>query len=224
MHKVYPVIHHLDFDTTLNEAKLAHSCGADGIFLISHNNQDSQLATLGKTIKSYQWLNDEDNPFFVGLNLLNTQAIQAFKIVKDAKLDGLWLDNAGINSSVISPMGSQLIELSAQFPLVEVFAGVAFKYQEPEPEPLLAAQRVRQLGWIPTTSGTGTGKAPDLDKIKGMHESEKTLAIASGMTCKNIDQFLPYLTHILIASGISYDEHHFDEQKLSDFIDIVKNY
>ena len=218
MIKVFPVIHHLNDSLALEEAQVAYECGADGVFLISHHNKDKDLPFIGQTIKSYGWNN---NNFFVGLNLLSTPACEAFNIVKDSSLDAVWLDNPGITSNKITMAGSQLIELSQQYPHVQVFASVAFKYQPIESDPKEAAIRVRQFGWIPTTSGSGTGSAPEVSKLQTMFD--KTLAIASGMTPENVQQFMPYLSHILVATGVSQDEYRIDYEKLSRFVGIVKS-
>ena len=70
-------------------------------------------------------------------------------------------------------------------------------------------------GFIPTTSGSGTGSAPDLEKIVAMSRATGgVLAIASGMTPWNVAQYAPYLSHILVATGIALDEHRIDADKL----------
>ena len=48
------------------------------------------------------------------------------------------------------------------------------------------------------------------------------LAVASGMTPDNISEFKPYLSHVLVSTGISKDEYHFDEEKINAFIQLAK--
>jgi uncharacterized protein len=73
---------------------------------------------------------------------------------------------------------------------------------------------------VVTTSGPGTGRAPELEKIKIMGEAAKQcgrgLAIASGVTPENVAQFMPYATHILVATGVSqsFQELDFGRMKL----------
>ena len=106
---------------------------------------------------------------------------------------------------------------------IDVFASVAFKYQAEDPNPSLAAQLAQSAGFIPTTSGAGTGKAPTVEKIASMYEATGgLLAVASGMTPENIAQFKPYLSHVLVSTGISKDEYHFDLDKLENFIKFAK--
>lgn len=220
MKYVLPVIHHIDKDTTWEQATLAYQCGADGVFLISHFNEDMELAPIAREILDENWLNRKKQKFTVGLNLLNTTPLDALDIVLKYKLDALWLDNAGINSTGISVYGQKIIEQHIINSEIKIFASVAFKYQAHEPNPAKAAQVVDSLGLIATTSGSGTGSAPSLDKIASMVPDSGQLAVASGMTVENISNFKPYLSHILVATGVSVDDHHFDKDLLKKFIEI----
>ena len=222
---VLPVIHHIDKDTTWEQAEIAYKCGADGIFLISHFNEDLDLPPIAKEISQENWKTPSGKEFKLGLNLLNTHHLNSFDIVKDYDLDYLWLDHAGINSSGISESGKILVQKYSQHPKIDIFASVAFKYQATDPNPPLAAQIADSFGFIATTSGAGTGSAPSVDKIQSMNVTASgRLAVASGMTVENIKNFIPYLSHILVATGVSIDEHRFNNKKLKQFIDICHNY
>jgi predicted TIM-barrel enzyme len=97
------------------------------------------------------------------------------------------------------------------------FAAVAFKGQAPDPFPADSAALAAYHGLIPTTSGTGTGVAPDVEKIRRIRarlQLSDRLAVASGITPENIGQFAPHLTHVLVATGISSSFHEFDAAKL----------
>jgi len=72
-------------------------------------------------------------------------------------------------------------------------------------------------GFIPTTSGSATGKAPQLAKIISMSQ-HGVLAVASGMTPDNVSDYAPYLSHILVSTGISLDEYRIDPDKLKRLI------
>lgn len=110
------------------------------------------------------------------------------------------------------------------------YGSVAFKYQAPEPDPAGAAVQALKLCMLPTTSGPGTGHAPDVEKARSMAAAVARgplggeLAVASGMTPENVSAFLPYFTHFLVATGVSKDEHHFDEARLVQFIEKVHGY
>jgi predicted TIM-barrel enzyme len=220
MKKVLPVIHHLDASTTLAQADLAFRENADGVFLISHDGRNEDLFSPARTIK--QKYPDKT----VGINLLGQDALKSLETVIELGIDALWTDTHGVSSESIPQQAieiSQWIKNNTQAPLI--FASVAFKYQAEETDPGEAARRVAELGMIPTTSGPGTGKAPDLSKIVIMNEalSDGELAVASGMTPENVHAFLPYLSHYLVATGVSIDAHHFDEERLGKFISLIKN-
>lgn len=212
--KVLPVIHHFDPETSLEQAFIAKRCGADGIFLISHHNEDAQVLKTAEDIK------DLISDFKVGINLLNSTPEYAFKMACLLGLDMIWADDVGVTSQQVSQVGVDLAELSSNNKDVEIFGSVAFKYQAFEPDPEKAAKQVFELGMIPTTSGAATGVAPTVEKIAGMSKATRgSLAVASGMTVDNIAEFAPHLSHVLVATGVSTDEYHFDEELLRLFIE-----
>jgi predicted TIM-barrel enzyme len=212
MSKVYPVIHYKNDETTLSEAVKAHNAGADGVFLISHIGHNERLIPLAVEIK-------EKLKMEVGLNFLGETALYTAKIVRENALDMIWADYCGVSSEGLEYEGHDLADWACLNESIKVFASVAFKYQGFEPNPSLAASEALKAGFIPTTSGSGTGSAPSVDKIRDMSvATQGTLAVASGMTCDNINEFKPYLSHILVATGISDDEYHFNIEKLRTFI------
>lgn len=216
MIKIYPVIHHLNDAQAMREAFLAMSAGCDGVFLISRLGKNDALLPLAKRIQQMEW----GGRLEVGVNLLGVDPEFALRMAHFFGLDLVWMDNAGVHGTGLDPIGqrvaARLGALGTDAPLV--FAGTAFKYQPNEPYPAGAAHVADCAGFIPTTSGPGTGEAPMLDKIKGMHAPGKALAVASGMTVENVADFAPYLSHILVATGVSIDEHHFDFERLLEFV------
>ena len=217
--KVLPVIHHLDEATSLAQADLAFRENADGVFLISHEGKNEDLLAPARKIKQ------KYPEKTIGINLLGSDALSALEVVIETGIDALWTDTHGVTSQAIPEQAltiSQRIQNNPQGPLI--FASVAFKYQVEESDPGEAAKRVSALGMIATTSGPGTGYAPDLDKIIRMSEAlgGSALAVASGMTPENVHEFLPYVTHYLVATGISIDSHHLDAGRLRDFIATIK--
>ncbi|MDU8350445.1 hypothetical protein RYA05_00890 [Pseudomonas syringae pv. actinidiae] len=215
---VLPVIHHLDRVTSLDQAELVKECGAEGLFLISHHGQDLEIAQVASEIKKLH------PDMKVGLNFLSLGALEATRACITNNLDMIWGDDCAVDSTGYGSLAVQIREAVSAHPAIEVFASVAFKYRAPEPDPLKAARNALSLGFIPTTSGSGTGSAPTLEKIQHMSgEAEGRLAVASGMTPDNITEFAPLLSHILVATGVSTDEHHFDFEALSRFIALVRN-
>lgn len=215
MIKILPVIHYLDDATAIKQAKGAYGAGADGVFLISHTGQSSMLPNIGGEIQDLALPN-----FKVGVNFLGWDPLDAYKTAEESGMDMLWLDAPGLSSRGLSADGIRLMEYIRAHSLdtVEVFASVAFKYQPPEAIPSAAAALARNLGLIPTTSGPATGVPPDLQKVVDMHGGTGPLAIASGMTADNVATFAPHLSHILVATGVSIDDHHFDYELLQVFI------
>lgn len=210
---IYPVIHHLDRETSLAEALLARSCGADGVFLISHIGEDDEIVEVAAEIKEYM------PNFSIGINLLSKSPVTACVKACEHNLDMVWADYMGVTSGKEEPLAQCLADFARQHPGIKLFASVAFKYQSLEPMPALAALKAKRLGFIPTTSGSATGKAPDLKKIEVMSlTTEGCLAVASGMTPENIGDFFPYLSHVLVSTGVSKNEYSLDPDKLRDFI------
>ncbi len=215
---VYPVIHYLDRETALREALLAQRCGAFGVFLISHHNNDAELIDVAWEVKQVV----AATPFRVGVNLLSRSAIDAVAQARERALDMVWADDMGVSSRGLTEQG-HACSREARKGGLELFASVAFKYQAKELDPAQAARNAHAAGFIATTSGVGTGKAPDLDKIVSMSAAcEGKLAVASGMTPENVDRFSPYLAHVLVATGISQDEYRIDEHKLRHLLAKVR--
>lgn len=211
---VLPVIHHLNSITTISEAEIAFECGATGVFLISHNGEDMDLLPLAAAIKG------RFNKY-VGVNLLRHSAAEALDYTAVFGLDAMWTDYPGVTSTGMTSEGAYLRTLS-QNSNIDVYASVAFKYQPIDENPPQAATLAQGAGWIPTTSGAGTGQAPNVDKIKAMSEAtEGWLAIASGMSPENVANYAPYLSHILVSTGVSSDAYHFNKLKLKHFISII---
>lgn len=219
--KILPVIHYLDDHTTLKQATLAFDAGADGIFLISHGGQDEALYMPATVIKGRY------KHKLVGMNLLATDNLKALDCVKSLGLDMLWMDAPGVSSQGATDQAKALVATARNHhkPLM-LFASVAFKYQPEDPNPPSAALRAVKLGMIPTTSGVATGQPPTVEKISDMRDvigSTEPLAVASGMTPGNVGRYAPMLSHILVSTGVSVDEHHLDADKLAVFIKSAKS-
>lgn len=227
---VYPVVHHLDAATTLAQVELARACGASGVFLISHEGHDDHLVAVASAAKAAMRQMDKAlcvgnvaSNWPVGINLLSRPALAAFDAAVEAGLDMAWVDKPGCTSAGLTPAGAVLAEKLFKHSHLSFFASVAFKYQALEVDPIEAARVARVAGFIPTTSGPATGIAPDVEKIRAMSgDGAFPLATASGMTPDNVAGHLPYLTHILVSTGIALDEHRIDEAKLRLFIQRCK--
>ncbi len=211
--KIIPVIHHINEATTLEQAELIAQTSCYGLFLISMTADNEHLPMLGKVIKA------RHPNLKVGLNLLGQSAIKSLDYSLDFNLDMTWSDNQVLNSKYVSEEAVQISKLikknSHQF-----FNSVAFKYQEEDLNPGQAALFSESQGFIPTTSGVATGKAADLDKIKIMSDAllTKSLAIASGLTPDNIQEYLPFVEYGLVSTGISKNFHEIEPEKLNQLL------
>jgi len=206
MLKVLPVIHYLDEDKAIQNAEIVLSLGCDGIFIISMDRQDEHLCAIAKNIKN-RWPDK-----FVGVNHLTKSPLESLKLNKSAEIDGTWSDYSILQEG--KPTADALT-ISQEKTWMEFFAAVAFKYQKAEKDPGTAAVLVQQLGLIPTTSGSATGKAAPVEKLHLIRQTmpDGPLAIASGITPDNAPIFAPYITHVLVATGISDDEYTFSRDK-----------
>ena len=210
---VFPVIHFLNSDLALEQASLAKDAAADGVFLINHHGDDDVLCEVATRIKSAH------PDFKVGINLLTRRPMEAALRARSLGLDMVWADNMGVSSEGLTPEGADLSQFAADNPDICLFASVAFKYQPAEPEPPRAARKAQAAGFIPTTSGDVTGRAPDIFKVASMSVAcGGDLAVASGMTPENIGEYAPLLSHVLVATGVSLDEHRFDYERLIRFV------
>lgn len=212
--KILPVIHYLNFDLALGQVDLARSCGADGVFLIGHHHADDEVAHAAVEAKKRY------PDFPVGINLLFSDPYFACVVAKNAGLDMVWADDMGVSSEATLPRANQLSEFARANPAISLFASVAFKYQKHEPDPALAATNATALGFIPTTSGPGTGKAASVEKIAMMGAATASqLALASGVTPENVSTFAPHVSHILVATGICANEYEIDPERLKLLVD-----
>jgi predicted TIM-barrel enzyme len=226
--RVLPVIHVRDRDQALENAQIAAEAGADGVFLISHGSHEPLvLARLGREVKRMTY----STMPWVGINFLGLEPVDAIEMLPTG-IDGLWVDNAGIDEHAenqyiadeIEKVRQQEMALRSFSTRMEYFGGVAFKYQRPVRlggDLKKAAEIARNYMDVVTTSGEGTGKAADLDKIREMREGlgpDARLGIASGITPENVELYLPYVNDFLVATGINKDFFNFDPNKLRELV------
>ncbi len=207
--KIIPVIHHIDSNTTLEQAKLISEHNCFGLFLISMTGENEDLPMLAKTIKGrYPHIK-------TGINLLGNTALESVKISLDFNLDMTWSDEPILHGDKISPEAINISELIKNSNHL-FFNSVAFKYQKIDPKPEVSTLNSYNLGFIPTTSGEATGKAANLDKISMMAEGlqVKKMGLASGLTPENIKEYVPYIEYGLVSTGISKNFHEIDPSLL----------
>lgn len=207
--RIYPVIHYLNPNLALEQVAVARRCGADGVFLISHHGDDDELVEVAARAKR------QHPDFRVGINLLSQDAVYACHRADAFGLDMVWADDMGVDSRGGNAMADSLALFARTHPAIQLFASVAFKYRPHEPDPPLAAIRAQRLGFVPTTSGSATGHAPEVRKIADMSVATGgQLAIASGMTAENVRDYASYLSDLLVATGVGLDDYRMDPKRL----------
>jgi predicted TIM-barrel enzyme len=80
---------------------------------------------------------------------------------------------------------------------------------------------------IVVTSGIATGHVADIDKIKTFREScgETTLAVASGITPENVEEYIDIVDLFMVATGINFDNdfYNIDPSKLKNLMNTIQN-
>jgi hypothetical protein len=212
---IYPVIHYLDDATALRNAEVAFEAGCEGVFLIHMDGRDSLLEPAALAIKG-RWPEKR-----VGINYLSLPAMEALKRNLRAGLDMTWTDDAGLNTLESTERAAELEAVLCAHPRHTFFGAAAFKYQAPEPDPAAAALRGLRHRMVPTTSGAATGVAADLAHIIRMSQAvDGRLAVASGITPDNVLTYAPYLSHILVATGVSADFYSLHPDKLRRLVQL----
>ena len=219
MTQIIPVIHYADDNQAMRNAELAFEAGCPGIMLIEMRGRDQLPYWVSTKIKK-RWPDR-----LVGLNFLNASDVREMPICAAPGIDMSWTDRQLTHSSSDYQTARHASGMMAVYPKHLFFCGVAFKYQEPESDPGRAAKMAVGYGFIPTTSGPATGQEGDLSTLAVIREAigpRAPLAIASGITPDNAHRFEPYVSHMLVATGISSTFHEFDPVRLHALVEALK--
>lgn len=220
-HVVLPVIHVVSTDQALRNAGIAREAGSDGVFLINHGIDSGSLLRIHQEVAAAfpNW--------WIGVNCLDLQPEQVLSCVSQT-VSGIWTDNALIDENRTSqPAAERVVQAQKQANWRGLyFGGVAFKYQREVDDLARAAGMAMQYMDVVTTSGPGTGHAADVDKIRVMKEAlgKFPLAIASGITPENVEDYLPHADCFLVATGISTSFEELDPARARVLVDTVKSY
>lgn len=210
---ILPVIHFRDTEQAMRNASIAAEAGADGVLLIQMEGMNAALARTGAKIK-------QDYPaLLVGANHLGEHPAYGLTRNLESNLDMTWTDDQLTHSDRSNDDTLHMIKM--RLPKGHLyFAGVAFKHQRLESFPRNAALQSLKAGLIPTTSGSATGVAADLSHLANLREGigNAPLAVASGVTPDNFDAHAPFVSHVLVATGISSSFYEFNRQLLGDLI------
>lgn len=198
-----PVVHPVTRKDALASIAVAVGAGCRGIFLIDQGMTEAELLPfIGEVRAQYPKL-------WIGVNLLSRRPADALATALAAcgRIDGIWSDNAAIDERAeAQPAAQQFVDARGNWDGL-LFGGVAFKYQrEVAAQDLaLATTRATRYMDVVCTSGPGTGKAANADKVRAMAEGlgeTGALALASGVTAENVEAYLPYVHAYLVGTGI----------------------
>jgi hypothetical protein len=105
------------------------------------------------------------------------------------------------------------------------FGGVAFKYQIQPKEEELESVCIKAKKYVDviTTSGDFTGKAASIKKIETIKNyiGDFPLAVASGITAENINNYKDLVDYVLVASSITNNEEIIEKNKLENLINKI---
>ena len=208
--KFLPVIHVLNLKQMLRNIATSKSNGADGVFLINHGFMSSKelIALYDKAVETYP-------DFWIGINCLDLSGYEVFQHVPE-HVHGIWVDDGGVDDE--SRMYAKLISSSRKRSPFQgmYFGGVASRGQCPVENVRRLAKKATKYMDVITTSGPMTGTSASVDKIFSMKEAigERSLALASGVTVDNVENYLPYVDYFLVATGISINFYELDPLKV----------
>jgi predicted TIM-barrel enzyme len=226
-HVVLPVIHVVNGQQALQNARVAYEAGADGVFLINHEVDGKRPLTYNHLLDIHNEVVQALPDWWLGLNCLDLEPHETFQHLSP-QVAGVWVDNAMIDErQAAQPEAERIkaVQTESQWSGF-YFGGVAFKYQRDVMDVSAAAQTAVAYTDIITTSGSATGQAAPLTKIGQIRAAigDHPLAIASGLTPENITDYLPLADCFLVATGISRSFDAFDPIRLKMFVDAVHTY
>jgi len=212
---IIPVIHVIDQKQVEDNLKTINEVGLDKCFLINHQRNWFHLSEIYTNLK----LNESGFYFNlnVGINFLDLNLDASIIKLKQHNINPsmIWEDNF-LNCE--KPRKS--LDYKGLY-----FGGVAFKYQkQPKENELenvcLSAMKVVD---VITTSGDYTGKAASISKIEKIRNfiGNFPLAVASGISSENIDNYKHLIDYVLVASSITDNNEIINKNKLENLINKV---
>lgn len=216
-----PVIHCKNIMQTFPNVDMCVQHNTKGVFLINHGISSKSM---GEIYKEIRLIFPE---LWIGINFLGLETKDMFFYAKDlGDINGIWADCSEIDDTKEIQIDADKINKERSDWNGLYFGGVDFKYQLPVNDITKTTKIAKDFMDVITTSGVGTGYAPEVDKIKTMKKvaGDIPLAIASGINADNIHLFWDYADCFLVSTGISKDFHNLDETLLQDLLNKVKLY
>lgn len=224
---VLPVVHRISEDSALRNAELAAQAGADGIFVIDHDSHEEL-----PLFETHARIKAELPQLWAGINCLHWHPRRTFEIIAEDgwPVDGVWSDVAGIRDDLAAsdhkyPREVMTLRAAKQLVHVQYFGGVAMKgvTYEDDPEVCFSlAQKARGFMDVITTSGVGTGRPANPEKIERMKAGfGGRLAIASGISADNIADY-PGADAFIVGTSIEVSWGQLDQLALGSLMMAVK--
>ena len=209
MATIIPVIHTVDLEQVKYNVKLCVDNGINDVFLIDHRITDDSIKNLQIY---YNWINYTYPKMKVGVNYLQLDTMAAKKLAEKVGFDYIWADKSYIEEKPFN----ELEEIAEAGCHTIYFGCVAFKYQPKVKDLEWSCKVAKDYMDVITTSGSGTGKSPSLEKIQLMRSyiGDTPLAIASGITPENKSMFTDLVDYLLVASSITDKDEKIEEYKL----------
>lgn len=226
--EIFPVVHVNEVSQALDQTELVYHTGADGVYLIDHHNHDTALL-----LQAYNAVVQQNLYNFIGLNFLQLfSAENAFSFIDKQFKSGnvarlpnaIWVDDAIPDRHNLIDLRRERMELRN----ILYLGGVAFKYTRTyTDDPKDAAVQAKDLMPyvdVVTTSGKGTGSPPSPDKIRAMKQAigDQKLAVASGISSDNINNYAGLFDQLLVSTSIEDEPYSgiFVEKKLKNLIEL----
>ena len=213
--RLLPVVHVETVDQTRLSVENARSGGADGVFLISHTLGSTDLLTI------YNLVRGEHPDWWIGLNELGTWPGVMAQTVPSS-VSGVWTDDSLIREHQDEQHDAGVVwyHLTNRKIRPVYFGGVAFKYKREVENLEAAASKAVPFMDVVTTTGPGTGRAADLEKVRRMRDAmgDAPLALASGITAPNVADYMPFVDCFLVASSITDPGEVINEARVRELL------
>lgn len=227
---MFPVIHVVDAEQIAINVQIARDAGSPGVFLINHDFHYKEFLPLIRETRS------RFPDYWIGVNFLAVTGKQAFPILAElghagSPVDAYWADDARIDEQAATDAQTEAAEI------LEIkkscgwggmyFGGTAFKKQrEVAPKDYAQSARIASDYMdVVTTSGIATGHSADLGKINTFREAceETPIALASGITPENVQDYLPFIDATLVATGINKEDdfYNIDPSRLNKLLQVA---
>jgi hypothetical protein len=172
-HVILPVIHVDSLEQAMRNTEVARNAGADGAFLINHHMGDDELLSIHAEVAALH------PDWWLGVNCLGFSAERVSATVSNS-VSGIWTDDAYIDERKAAQPAAEevLAKQKSRGWRGLYFGGVAFKYQRSVDDLETACRTAAQYMDVVTTSGPGTGRAADVEKIRVMKQALGTQPLA----------------------------------------------